>query len=176
MIETIDLTNIFWPFVRTVVNTPYEVSFNMNIYKSLQKNNENKNKQYKIRSCILSGIQKINLLPSCITIIDDYMYFNDFNALFYGLRDIYNEQPNSEDKLLINRFIATMYDIYITRMLNKNKTDYVRCDDDFMDDESQNNLDNQSQNNLAIIEYIPKIEIKKEVILDLDDIFAKLSL
>ena len=162
MVETVDLTNIFWPFIRTVVNTPYEVSLNMNIYKSLQKNNQNKNKQYKIRTCILYGIKHIHSLPVCITIIDEYMYFNDFNALFYGLRDIYNEQPYSEEKLLINRFIATMYDIYITKMLNKNKTNYVRCDDDFMDDES--------------VENPPKIENIKEETLNLDDIFAKLSL
>lgn len=109
-----DVSNIFWSFVKSIVNTPFNVLLKTDLYNLISLYSNDKTRKYKINMKILYDVDKYNydILSECDTDINqDYLIFDSFQHLFNGINILYNYQNNSEHKLLINKCINIMYEL-----------------------------------------------------------------
>ena len=113
--KCLNVTHIFWPFVRSVVNTPYNVVSKTELYKVLSTFAYAEEKNYKIHMDSLYEVYKYDydILSNCnADIKGDFMVFDSFQNLFLGVNKLYNYQTNnSEHKQLINKCLNIMNEI-----------------------------------------------------------------
>lgn len=93
----LDVTNIFWSFIRFISNTPLHVLEKTDIYK-LTKEFNNTN-IYKINTSVLYNVNtySYDILSECKGDIDnEYLIFDNFTDLINGINQLYNYQSETE--------------------------------------------------------------------------------
>ena len=117
MKKYLDITNIFWSFIRSINNTPMNILNKTDIYKSIHL--YNMDHMYKINMNVLYDVNMYNydILSECKADIDnDYLIFDSFMDLLNGINELYKYQNESEYKDIIYNGVNT-----INSIINKNE-------------------------------------------------------
>ena len=106
------MTTIFWPFVRMVVNTPYDHLVTTGLYASLSKF-ANDGHRFTMLQTTLPGISPEAKLPPGITRSHDSYIMRDAHALFIETAELYASQPFASfaHRNLIERCVEIMHRI-----------------------------------------------------------------
>lgn len=108
-----DMTSVYWSFIQFVCNMSYQMLQHTRVFNTFQKVAYTTAK-FKLHMSILDGVDDsafYDSLPMGVQAVGEWMIFEDFNRLFWGMYEIYNLQEDSPRRKQIMQAMRVMVKI-----------------------------------------------------------------